>query len=111
MMVDGPRNKSLSGWLKQAEAFYASLLKDPEALADMARFRYTPQSLRQDQALLAELSAKATLALKEKGEAFDSTRERDRQLDEAARWVSDLRAICKLALKASPGKLKALGIL
>ena len=110
MMVDGPRNKSLTGWLHQAEAFYAGLFKDPEALAEMSRFRYTPQSLQRDQALLAELSRTATMALKEKGEAFDSTRERDRKLDEVARWISDLRSICKLALKDSPGKLRALGI-
>jgi hypothetical protein len=31
-------------------------------------------------------------------------------MDELAHWVSDFRAIAKLALKDSPDKLKVLGI-
>jgi hypothetical protein len=110
MMVDGPRNRSLPGWLKQAEAFYGNLLGDPEALADMARFGYTADSLKAEQALLKDISAKDAASRKELGEALGFTKERDRKMDELARWVSDLRAIAKLAFKGSPDKLKILGI-
>ncbi len=110
MMVDGPRNRSLPGWLKQAEAFYGNLLGDSEALADMTRYGYSAESLKKEQALLKELSVREAASRKEQGEALGFTRERDRKLDELARWVSDLRSISKLAFKEEPAKLKILGI-
>jgi len=110
MMVDGPRNRSLPGWLKQAEAFYGNLLGDPEALGDMRRYGYSVESLAREQDLLEELSAREAASRKEQGEAQGFTKERDRKMDELGRWVSDLRAICKLAFKDAPDKLRILGI-
>lgn len=110
MMVDGPRNNSHSGWIQQAEAFYGNLLADKEAQADMARFGYKLESLQLEQGLVKDLSDKLAASRKEWGEAQGFTRERDRKLDELAHWVSDFRAICKLAFKAAPDKLKILGI-
>ncbi len=110
MMVDGPRNRSLTGWLAQAEAFYGNLLSDPEAMADMGRFGYTAEALRLEQGLVNDISVKYGKSRREAGEAQGATRERDHKMDELARWVSDFRAIAKLALKDTPEKLKALGI-
>ncbi len=76
----------------------------------MARFGDRLESLQLEQSLVRELSDKLAASRKEWGEAQGFTKERDRKMDELAHWVSDFRAICKLAFKAAPDKLKVLGI-
>lgn len=47
----------------------------------------------------------------ETGEAQAATQARDKKLDELAKWVSDLRAVAKVALADDPQQLEKLGIL
>lgn len=48
---------------------------------------------------------------KETGEAQAATQRRDKKIDELAKWVSDLRAVVKVALAGDPQQLEKLGIL
>lgn len=111
IMLYGDRKQSLSGWLEQARAFYSNILNDPEMLAIIGEYGYTPEKLKEEALLLDEVTAKHLEQKKEIGEAQESTQARDKKLDELAIRLSGLRAIAKVALDENPQSLEKLGIL
>ena len=58
-----------------------------------------------------QVAAKNLQQKKEIGEAQNATEARDKKFDELAKWVSDLRAVARVALTDSPQQLEKLGIL
>jgi hypothetical protein len=48
---------------------------------------------------------------KETGEAQEATEMRDKALDNLAKWISNFRAVAKVALEDNPQQLEKLGIL
>jgi hypothetical protein len=107
----GPRKQSQDGWLDQASSFYANLESDPGLLGKMAKFGYSAQKLKAEAGLLEALHKKIQLQAKETGEAQTATMERDRKVKELDGYVSDLRAIAKVAFYESPQELEKLGIM
>lgn len=110
-MLYGDRKQSLSGWLEQAKAFYSNILNDPDMLAVIGEYGYTPEKLKEEAALLDQVTAKHLEQKKEIGEAQEATQNRDKKLDELAVRISCLRAVVKVALDESPQMLEKLGIL
>jgi hypothetical protein len=106
----GKRRKSFSGWLMDTIIFYTNLLDTPVALERMSRFGYTVERLQEEFAAVKELEILHSRKLTEKGEAQQSTVERDKVLDELYDWYSDFRAIARVALYDTPQLLEALGI-
>lgn len=106
----GPRKQSAVGQIDQAATFYANLLADRKLAAKMKRFGYDEAKLRAESALLESLRSKLQAKAKETGEAQAATVERDGKLRALDAWVSDLRAICKVAFYGSREELEKLGI-
>jgi len=110
-MLYGRRKVSLSGWLEQAQAFYTNILSDSDFMNALSQYGYSQEKLEQESSLLIDVAAKIFQQKKEMGEAQAATQTRDKKIDELAQWVSDLRAVVKVALTEDPQQLEKLGIL
>jgi hypothetical protein len=106
----GERKRSLSGWLNDAGIFYTNLLESPEALSALSVFGIREDRLRREQEAVNEVENLHSRQLVEKGEAQQSTKDRDKLFDELCDWYSDFRAIARIALYDKPQLLEALGI-
>jgi hypothetical protein len=106
----GKRNRSLSGWLRDAKIMYTNVLNSPESLEVMAQYGYTAEKLEKEFQEVIEVERLHTIQLKEKGQAQQSTAERDEAFDALCRWYSKFRAIARIALYEKPQLLEALGI-
>lgn len=106
----GRRNRSLSGWLRDARILYTNLLNSPDALEAMARFGYSAEKLNAELAEVNEVENLHSKRLGEKSAAQQSTLERDEAFDTLYKWYSDFRAIARIALYDKPQLLEALGI-
>jgi hypothetical protein len=111
VMLYGSRKESLSGWLEQAKVFYANILGDSELKNLLSGYGYTQEKLQQEAGHIEHIVGKHLQQKKELGEAQEATETRDKKLDELAKWVSDLRAVAKVALGDNPQQLEKLGIL
>lgn len=111
VMLFGKRKESLSGWLAQAQIFYANILNDADLMDSLAEYGYTIEKIQQESALLNQVAVKNQQQKKEMGEAQASTQARDEKIDELAKWISNLRAVAKVALADDPQQLEKLGIL
>jgi hypothetical protein len=110
LKVTGERKRSLSGWLNDARIMYANILDTPEALTVMAQYGYSPEKLADELAAVDEVELLHSKRLAEKGEAQQTTVERDKAIDELCNWYSDFRAIARIALFDTPQLLEAIGI-
>lgn len=106
----GERKESLSGWLKQAKAFYANALSTPSVLEALGRFGITTEKLQAGQTLVLDVETKFNTQLKETGEAQVATQQRDEALDDLQEWMSDFTAISRIALEGESQYLEVLGI-
>lgn len=111
VVLFGRRKESLSGWLAQAQTFYANILKDNDLMNALSLYGYTTEKLQQESDLLSQITVKNQQQKKEMGEAQASTQARDEKIDELAKWISNLRAVAKVALADDPQQLEKLGIL
>lgn len=110
LMLLGERLESLTGWLEQALAFYQNLINDPDMVSAMSKFGYTADKLKAESAMVSDVSLKSQAQIKEKGEAQQATQDRDSKMKELDKWISDFRAVVKIALSDEPQKLEKLGI-
>jgi hypothetical protein len=106
----GKRNRSLSGWLRDARILYTNLLNASETITALAAFGYTPERLQQELQVVNEVENLHSKQLSEKGDAQQATLERDKAFDELSNWYSNFRAIARIALYDTPQLLEALGI-
>jgi hypothetical protein len=106
----GKRNRSLSGWLRDARIIYTNLLNSPEALTVMAGFGYSVERLEREFQAVNAVEELHSKQLSEKSGAQQSTVERDEDFDALCKWYSSFRAIARIALYDKPQLLGALGI-
>jgi hypothetical protein len=106
----GKRNRSLSGWLRDAKIMYTNVLNSPEALEIMLQYGYTVEKLEREFQEVTKIEELHSIQLREKGQAQQSTAERDEAFDALCRWYSKFRAIARIALYEKPQLLEALGI-
>jgi hypothetical protein len=102
--LDGKRKEAVSGWLKQARAFYKGLLDNPEWLAKMAG--YSTERLQTELAAAEQIEELDRVQEKETGEARESTKARDAKYDEQNQWWTRYVAYATAALEDQPQKLK-----
>ena len=106
----GKRSKSLSGWLREARIMYINLLGSAASLAVMQRYGITSERLQKELQQVNAVEALYSKHLEKKGEAQQSTVDRDKAFDELTNWYSDFRAIARIALYKKPQLLEVLGI-
>ncbi|HEX3047109.1 MAG TPA: hypothetical protein VHY08_20315 [Bacillota bacterium] len=111
LLLSGRRKQSLSGWLQQAKAFYTNIINNSDLKALMEQYGYPEDKLQRELDLCNQVGEKDFVQKKEAGEAQQATRFRDQKLDELSAWISDFRAVAKVALAQTPDYLEALGIL
>jgi hypothetical protein len=93
-----------------ANIFYSNILDTPVAVDRMNEFGYTAEQLQNEWTQIKTLEDLYRQKLTEKGEAQQSTVEKDQLLDELYDWYSDFRAVARIALYDAPQLLEALGI-
>jgi hypothetical protein len=109
LQLDQRRKRTFSGWVEQAQSFYARLLETPGVLdALLARFPLDQaafEAARDDIEALTDLNLAQE---NEKHEAQEATKTRDAALDALDVWLFDYRRVAEIALKAHPQQLEAL---
>ncbi len=109
LRLNESRKKSFAKWAVQAEAFYNNLLAEPALIAEMGRFGYDQSRLEAEVAQVrAAISADVTQE-GAKGQAQEGTLMRDEELDALDEWMSDFKAIARIALTDNPQRLEKLG--
>ena len=111
LALSGERKRTLSGWSAQATQFYNNALSNKEILSGLQEFGITEKKIKAGLADLKAIEAANLIQEKEKGEAQAATQKRDAALDELQDWMSDFRAIAKIALEDDPQRLESLGIM
>ncbi len=109
LLLGGTRKSTISGWTQQVTPFYANILNDPDRLAAMAVFGYDQAKLEAEQALLQVVSEASVAQRKEMGEAQEATKLRDAKMDELDEWMSDFKAVARVALEDNPQWMEKLG--
>ncbi len=109
--LKGERKKSLSGWLEQASIFYDIVLEDTNILSKLANFNITAEKIQTGRNLLLEVVNANKAQEMEKGDAQQATLDRDKSLDNLMSWISDFKAIARIALEGKPQLLEKLGFL
>ncbi|UXP32943.1 hypothetical protein N6H18_03105 [Reichenbachiella agarivorans] len=110
LQINGRRKKSQSGWVSQATVFYLNALSNPDVLTAMNQFGVSQEVLASTQLLVQDVANKLSIQLKETGEAQDATIKRDEALDLLMDWMSDFKAIARIALEDDAQLLEMLGI-
>ena len=108
--LEGARKRTLSGWLVQARQFYSNAQGDTNIQNELVVFGITEAKLQEGKQLTDEVEAANAAHKKEKGEAQQSTLDRDNALDVLEDWLSDLIAIARIALEDRPQLLEKMGI-
>lgn len=111
VMLYGARKRSFSGWLEQAQAFYANLICDDESMSTLSAYGYSPEKLEQEFTFINKVFAKHLIQKRKTGEAQKTTVIRDNALDDLIAWISDFKKVARVALAENPQHLEKLGII
>ncbi len=111
LALNGSRKESFSGWLLQAKQFYTNSLTNPIILKEFQQYGITKAKLEGFQAETNAVESASLAQEKEKGNAQNATKVRDKAINELSDWLSDFIAIARIALEAEPQLLESLGIL
>lgn len=95
------------GWVQQAQAFYTQVA---DHAAQMASCGVTPEELAQAQASLEAIASMREDLILKKGDAEDATQRKGKAGKELKAWLSEFRAVARLAFRETPQKLEAYGI-
>ena len=109
-LATGQRSRSLSGWLREARIAYTNILNSASAMDRLKIFGITSDKIKDGLKQVEEIESLYSKQLGKKGDAQQSTIERDQAFDDLANWYSDFRAIARIALYEKPQLLEVLGI-
>jgi hypothetical protein len=110
LMLYGDRKKNLSGWLSQTKTFYENLMGDADLMNEMHKIGCTMERLNEEYGFVKDVMVKNLLQKKETNEAQEAAEMRNKKIDEFYKWISNFRAIAKVALSDDPQKMEKLGI-
>lgn len=108
--LNGRRKKANASALAQAKVFYTNLQANPSYLTAMARFGISEANLTEALDLIRQAEEALAEFRKESGESQDATNQRDEAVAELEEWMSDFRAIARIALEDQPQMMEVVGI-
>ncbi len=111
LVLSGPREESLAGWLGQAIIFYDNLLKNPEYLQAIASRGCAEDKLIAERTLVKAVVRFDGVQEADKGKAVASTQVRNDKLKQLDRWMGEFKKIARIALKGNTEWLKAVGLM
>jgi len=100
-------SKRVEPWLLQAAEFYRVAAGHSELLD---RHGLSAEEVSQAKAGVEALSAQRNQRMRCKGDAEEATRLRNASMKALKTWMSDFRAMARIALRDSPQLMEALGI-
>jgi hypothetical protein len=110
LMLRGKRKKNLAGWIGQADTFYTNLLASNDLMARMAEYGYDYGKITAEMRLVQNVRHANVSQEHEKGNAREITQLRNTKLDDLEAWLSEFRAIARIALQDQPYLLKKLSL-
>lgn len=110
LQINGRRQKSYSGWIKQATVFYSNAVNDKGILTQLTKFGITEEILNNGLVAVQDVEKKLAQQLREMGEAQEATAIRDEAFDKIEDWISDFIAVSRVALEENPQMLETIGV-
>ena len=108
--ADGQRLRLFDSWKGQVTTFYDAALSNQPILDGLSRFNITTTNLTDVQALLTNLEDIIAIQKTQIAEAQQATLDRDKAIQALDIWMRGFQEVAKIALKATPQLLEALGI-
>ena len=97
-------------WVAQATTFY-QMMQDENYIEQMASHGITPEALQQAHTMVKGIMEMRDNQMYKKGEAEDTTESRNQASQQLRVWLKEFHATAHLALKDTPQKLEAYGIM
>jgi len=111
LVLRGARKRARNDWFEQAETFYANLLSTPSFTKRLSNFGYTTLKLQEEATVIQSLHTQVQAQAKAAGEAQQATSSRNQKLIVLKKYVSELKALCRVAFAEDRQQLEKLGIL
>ncbi len=111
LQLQGERKKTISDWLTQARIFYENALNQDEVIEALNRFGIDKFALERGRELVDKVAKAMAEQRKEMGDAQSSTSAKYQAMNALNEWVSELKAVARIALQDDPQQLEALGII
>ena len=102
----GARQRDTAGWLSQVSAFYNHASRYSEILSQYA---ISPAAIAQGQAMIQAIGEARVLQARHRSDAQVATQRRRQSFNQLRTWMQEFNAITRVALKAEPQYLEALG--
>ncbi|MCX6583713.1 MAG: hypothetical protein NT166_26355 [Candidatus Aminicenantes bacterium] len=110
LMLMVPRERSMNGWLRQADTFYSNLIHDAEMMDRLEENTITLDKLTASHAKIKKVEQAYNNHGEAKGVSQDALEARNVLLEEFDLWFNEFLRICKIALRKHPQLLEVLGI-
>lgn len=109
--MNGERKQDFNGWVQQGDAFYNSVINDPEMVTKYAGYGVTGENLQTGLTAIGKVRQCKVDQNGAKSMSQLTTEVRNNAVMILADWIHDLRTILKLALAPEPQLLESAGIL
>ncbi len=106
----GPRKKSLSGWLSQANQFYINVLSNPEICKKLEEFGITKEKLEKGKKQLDTVEVAIVSRHTDNGDTRKLSLEYDKALDNMEYWVTRFSIVSRIIFEKKPQLLSKLQI-
>ena len=108
--VDVALSEKFIEWVESANMFYTTSLADEEIQAGLAKLQSDHKYLKRQKADLETLLILNADYTREKGESKEATADKNKEFTELNKWMSDFKAVAKIAFVEHPQLLEALRI-
>jgi len=106
----GPRKKSLSGWLSQANQFYINVLSNPDICNKLEEYGITKQKLEKGKKQLDTVEVAIISRNSENGDTRKLSLEYDKALDNMECWFTRFSIVSRIIFEKKPQLLNKLQI-
>jgi hypothetical protein len=108
--INGRLPENYVRWYETVNTFYVTCLGDQEIQNKLATMAVSAEQLNRQKANLKLLEQDRADYVRERGESRDATSKKDNAFDKLEKWMSEFKAVAKIALEEHPQLLEALRI-